>query len=94
MKSKKVTLGFVVVLSKTGEHVSEIFDRWRPALEITAKRNAEITAYGIGPHHARPWVAAHKIETHIPAEWKRGVDFEIDGGKLYRLTLGGRVEVS
>jgi hypothetical protein len=62
MRSKKINLGFVVIDTKTGEHLSAIFKRREPAREIAKSLHAS----GINN------VGVHTLEAYVHDGWKRG----------------------
>jgi len=87
-RSKKITLGFVVVNTLTGIHRSRIFSRRaaaRAAQTVLIENGlSDLLHLGIA-----------KLEEHVPAEWVRGKDFHVVDGRLVDVTGFGirKVEV-
>ena len=61
-RSKRISLGFRVVNTRTGIPLSPIFIHREPARDI-AKRLWEEEAIPVG---------VQKVEVHVPSTWKRG----------------------
>ena len=80
-RSKKISLGFRVVNTRTGISLSPIFTRREPARDI-AKRLWEIEGIPVG---------VQKVEAHVPAAWKRGDSLMgyVDDDIILQLDIGG-----
>lgn len=67
MRSKKIKLGFVVVDTRTGEHLSAIFKQRAPARAI---------AKALYEGNACSTVGVHTLEAYVHEGWKRGDSLE------------------